>query len=378
MVWVEFLPQFMKINCSTELLSTACQNVQRAISGKTSIPALEGILFSARNGRVRLTGFDLDMGIITEVEAKVEQEGEIIINAKLLCDILRRLPEERVTIESDERMIIEIECGQSNFSIIGIKADEYPDVPSIRMDNPIEISQTVIKNMIRQTIFSVDATENKPIYKGICFDIKAGELKLVSTDGYRLSVRKENINYNDVDLTFVVPAKTLSEVSKLVSDKEEPVSIFIERRHIVFQTENYRIISRLLDGEFLDYEKVLRTEGKMKVKINRRIFAESVERTSIVTNEKIRVALRCVFNENSVKISCNTSIGKAMDKFFADITGERIEIGFSNRYLLDALHNIEDDEVMLTLSGPNLPMLITPMQGDNYCYLILPVRLKND
>ncbi|MBR5271883.1 MAG: DNA polymerase III subunit beta [Clostridia bacterium] len=368
----------MKIVCNTELLSTACQNVQRAISGKTSIPALEGILFSAKGDKVRLTGFDLDMGIITEVDAKVEKDGEIIINAKLLCDILRRLPEEKVTIETDERMIVDIECGQSNFSIIGIKSDEYPDVPNIRMNNPIEISQNVIKNMIRQTIFSVDSTENKPIYKGICFDIKEGEIKLVSTDGYRLSIRKEKISYNENELTFVVPAKTLSEVSKLVSDKEEPVRIYIEKRHIVFETENYRIISRLLEGEFLDYEKVVRMDGKIKAKVNRRVFAESVERTSIVTNEKIRVALRCVFNENSVKISCNTSIGKAMDKFFADITGERIEIGFSNRYLLDALHNIEDDEIMLSMSGANLPMIITPMQGDSYCYLILPVRLKNE
>ncbi len=368
----------MKIVCNTELLSTACQNVQRAISGKTSIPALEGILFSAKGDKVRLTGFDLDMGIITEIDAKVEKDGEIIINAKLLCEILRRLPEEKVTIESDERQIIDIECGQSNFSIIGIKSDEYPDVPNIRMNNPIEISQNVVRNMIRQTIFSVDATENKPIYKGICFDIKDGELKLISTDGYRLSIRKEKIGYNESELTFVVPAKTLSEVSKLVSDKEEPVRIYIEKRHIVFETDNYRIISRLLDGEFLDYEKVIKMEGKIKVKVNRRVFAESVERTSIVTNEKNKVALRFVFNENSVKVSCNTNIGKAMDKFFADIVGERIEIGFSNRYLLDALHNIEDDEIILSMSGSNLPMIITPMQGDSYCYLILPVRLKNE
>ena len=156
------------------------------------------------------------------------------------------------------------------------------------------------------------------------------------------------------------------------------VFIYDEGGNIVFQTESYRIISRLLEGDFLDYEKVLKAEGKIKVKVNRRIFAESVERTSIVTNEKIRVALRCVFNENSVKISCNTSIGKAMDKFFADITGDRIEIGFSNRYLLDALHNLEDDEVQLLLSGPNLPMLIKPLQGDSYCYIILPVRMKNE
>ena len=367
----------MRIICNTSRLSQACQNVQKAVSSKTTLPPLEGILFEAADGKVKLTGFDLDVGIVTSIDARVEEAGDIIINARLICDILRKLPEDNVTIETDERQIIEIECGQTNFSIIGIRAEEFPSLPAVRKDSVINISGNTLKNMIRQTIFAVDNSDNKPQYKGVCFNVKEGELDLVATDGYRLSLRREKIDYEETELKFVVPAKALSEVGKLVEDSDEEISVYPEKRHIVFETGEYTVVSRLLEGDFLDYEKIINQPGNMKVKINRRLFAESVERISIVTNEKIRVALRCVFNEDTVKISCNTSIGKAMDKFSAEISGERIEIGFSNKYLLDALHNIEDDEVMLTLTASNLPMIIKPLEGDSYSYMVLPVKMKN-
>jgi DNA polymerase-3 subunit beta len=217
----------MKINCSTELLSTACQNVQRAISGKTSIPALEGILFSARNGKVRLTGFDLDMGIITEVEAKVEQEGEIIINAKLLCDILRRLPSAAVTITVDSHNLCKIKSGDSEFSLVGIPANDYPELPTVSGGLPFAIKQGILRDMVKQTIFAVAVQDIKPVHKGIKFEVENNNLRLISCDGFRLAIRNEAIEYAGDDMTFVVPAKTLSEVVKLADDDEQNITFVI-------------------------------------------------------------------------------------------------------------------------------------------------------
>ena len=259
----------MKITCNSELLSEACQNVQRVVSTKTSIPAIEGIYMKAIGNELLLTGYDLEVGINTSIEAKVEEAGSIILNARILCDILRKLPAEKVIIEADERQLCVIRCGEVEYKIVGIAAEEYPELPTVQGGFPIIVESNILRDMIKQTIFAVSTNDTKIVHTGIKFEIKRGEIKLIAVDGFRLAIRTEEIKYSGEDISFIVPAKTLSEVIKLI-DNSDVISMNIAKRHIIFDIGNYSIISRLLDGEFLDYKaaipKSLTTEVKVNVK----------------------------------------------------------------------------------------------------------------
>lgn len=240
----------MKFVCGTAELSEACLNVQRAVSTKTSIPAVEGILIKAVSGQLILTGYDLELGINTAIKATVEEEGSIIINARILCDILRKLPGESVRFESDARLLASIVSGNAKYSLIGMSAEEYPELPSVSGGYPIVINQGVLKDMVRQTIFAVAVNDSKVVHTGVKFDISGNILKLIAIDGFRLAVRKENIDYSGDDISFIVPAKTLSEIMKLMNDDDGTISLGVGKRHIVFEIGSYSVVSRLLEGEF--------------------------------------------------------------------------------------------------------------------------------
>lgn len=366
----------MKIICDTELFSQACQNVQRAVSTKTSIPAVEGILIKANSGELLLTGYDLEFGINTSVYAKVEEPGSIILNAKFLCDILRRLPGETVSIESDERQLAVISSEEAKYTLMGMSADEYPELPSVTGGYPIKLPEGVLKDMVRQTIFAVAVNDSKVIHTGIKIEIANREIKLIAVDGFRLAIRKEAIEYEGEELSFVVPAKTLSEVVKLFNDDSSEISIGVGKRHIVFEIGTYSVVSRLLDGEFLNYKTAIPTACATKVMVNTKTFIDSIERTSLIITDKLKSPIRCLFNDNTIRVSSVTAIGTATDKIGANIVGEVVEIGFNNRFLLDALKVCDTDEVKIELNGAVSPILILPPQNDSFIFLVLPVRLK--
>ena len=369
----------MKFICNTSILADACQSVQRAVSTKTSIPAIEGIFIKALGSELVLTGYDLEMGITTSVPAKVEENGGIVINAKVLCEILRKLPDDSVCIESDERQVAVIRSGEMEYSLIGIAPDEYPELPSVSGVFPIVLQQDILKEMIRQTIFSVAVNENKVVHTGIKFEITQNEIKLIAVDGFRLAVRKEVIDYTGEDATFIVPAKSLSEVVKLFSGEEnDTVSMCVGKRHIVYEIGQYTVVSRLLDGEFLNYRSAIPNLVSTTVKVNTRKLIESIERTSLIITDKIKSPLRCSFDDNLIRISSTTALGTANDKIPAEITGTGVEIGFNNRFLLEALRVCDTDEVYLQLNGSVAPIVIVPPEGDRFLFLILPVRLKAD
>ena len=369
----------MKFICNTSILADACQSVQRAVSTKTSIPAIEGIFIKALGSELVLTGYDLEMGITTSVPAKVEENGGIVINAKVLCEILRKLPDDSVCIESDERQVAVIRSGEMEYSLIGIAPDEYPELPSVSGVFPIVLQQDILKEMIRQTIFSVAVNENKVVHTGIKFEITQNEIKLIAVDGFRLAVRKEVIDYTGEDVTFIVPAKSLSEVVKLFSGEEnDTVSMCVGKRHIVYEIGQYTVVSRLLDGEFLNYRSAIPNLVSTTVKVNTRKLIESIERTSLIITDKIKSPLRCSFDDNLIRISSTTALGTANDKIPAEITGAGVEIGFNNRFLLEALRVCDTDEVYLQLNGSVAPIVIVPPEGDRFLFLILPVRLKAD
>ena len=368
----------MKITCSKQQLTEAVSNVQRAVSTKSSIPALEGILLKAHGQEVTLCGYDLELGMTTTIEASVEEPGNLVLSARLFGDIVRRLPGEQVCIASDEKNITAITCGLSEFSIVGIPAEEYPEIPLITGETTIDLPHSMLKSMIRQTIFAVADTDAKPIHTGTLFELGGGTLRLVSVDGYRLAIREEPVQANE-EASFVVPGKTLNEVTKLLSDsEEETLSLVVGRRHILFKIGNYTVISRLLEGEFLDYKAAIPAASSTEVLVNTRSFIESVERVSLLITDRLKSPVRCLFEDNEIKLSCSTSMGRANDQFEAQITGSNVEIGFNNRYLLDALRNAEGDEVKVQLNGPLSPMKVLPREGNAFLFLVLPVRLKSD
>lgn len=366
----------MKIICSTETLSQACQNVQRAVSAKSSIPAIEGILLNADNGCLHLTGYDLEVGINTSIDAEVKESGSIILNARYLCDIIRRLPDEKVEIEADARQLCYIRSGETNYSLNGISAEEYPELPSVTGGDPVIIDQGILKNMIRQTIFAVADNNSNVVYTGIKFEIEENLIKLIAVDGVRLAIRTEEIDYQGEELSFIVPAKTLSEVVKLIDEEEADVSLTVAKRHIIFEVNGYSIVSRLLEGDFLDYRSAVPSSFGTTVKVSTKSLMSSIDRTSLLITDRLKSPVRCIFDEGTIKISSITSLGTANDKLPAEIEGERVEIGFNNRFLIEALRVCDTDEVLLKLNSAVSPIVILPPQGESFLFLVLPVRLK--
>lgn len=364
----------MKIVCDSHSFAKACMNVQRTVSNKSTIPAIEGILIKAVGESINLTGYDLEVGSETYIPAEVIESGSVVLNAKHLCDILRFVPDDTVYIESDERNICKIKSGEAEYSIIGVSADEYPDIPSVTGGFPIVIKQPVLKDMIRKTIFSVSTSERNPVHSGIRFEISDGKIVLVAVDGARLAVRREDIDYTGEDVAFVVPAKTLGEVIKLGEDDESTYSISVGKRHICFEVGEYRIISRLLEGNFIDYKAAIPLTASTTVKVPTRSVIECIERTSLIITDRSS-PIRCIIENGVIKFSCVTTVGTANDKMAAEIEGSDVEIGFNNKFVLDALKACDKDEVKIQFNSSNQPIIIVPMDGDEFLYLILPVRI---
>lgn len=367
----------MKFTVHKGDITEAVSNIQRAVSTKTSIPALEGILLTAGEGSLELCAYDLELGITTIIPAQVKEEGKSVLSAKIFSDIVRRTPDDSITVSVDEKNMASIESGNSFFTIIGIPAVEFPELPRLSDATSISLPTDVLKSMIRQTVFAVAESDAKPIHQGSLFSIENGSLDVVSVDGYRLAKRTEPVEF-DGDISFVVPGKTLSELLRLLKDSEDPVEISVASRHIMFKKDNYTVISSLLEGEFLNYKAAIPQGGKTEVVIRTREAIESVERVSLLITDRLKSPIRCMFTEGEIKLLCTTSMGRASDQLDVELSGDDVEIGFNNRYLLDALRNTECDEVRVQLSGPLSPMKVMPKEGESFLFLVLPVRLKND
>ena len=316
------------------------------------------------------------LGMTTEIPADISEIGTVVLSARLFGDIVRRLPDASVHIAADDHNVTTIQSGQSHFSIVGIPAEEYPELPHVSSERSIRISSQVLKNMIRQTIFAVAESDAKPIHTGTLFEIGNGKIRLVSVDGYRLAIREEMVSSEEQDLSFVVPGKALQEVSKLLLETDEPCTIQVGSRHILFIIGSYTVIARLLEGEFLDYRAAIPQTSSTTITVKTSDFIDSVERVSLLITDRLKSPIRCLFDEDTVRLSSYTPIGRASDQFPAQLTGNSVEMGFNNHYLLDALRNAEGDQVKIELNGPLSPMKVLPMEGNSFLFLVLPVRLK--
>ena len=368
----------MKFTCNTKELAAACNNVMRAVSTKVTIPTIEGILIECGSDTLSLTGYDFEFGINTILSVDVVEAGDIVINAKVFSDIINKLADENVTIETNATSV-SIISGAAQYNITGIDANDYPELPSVNNGESIEFNQNVLHSMVNQTIFAVaDSESGKPVYTGLKFDIANGELTLIGVDGFRLAIRKEKIDYSGEDISFIVPKKTIREIIKLLNGDDTNVSVNVGKRHIVFEVGNYSVISRLLDGEFLDYKSAMPKTISTTVLINTTDAINCIQRTLPVIENNQKNPIRCMFDNDEMRVSTVSSLGRFVDYTHANTSGDRVEIGFNSKFMLDALNASDTDEVKIELAGPVSPVKIMPITGDSFLFLVLPMRLRNE
>lgn len=369
----------MKFTCNTKQLSEACSNVMRAVSAKVTIPTIEGILIECGSDTLSLTGYDFEFGINTTLEANVTEPGAIVINAKVISDIIRKLPDGNVTFDISGTSV-SIISGAAQYSIMGIDADDYPELPSVSGGYPLFLNEAVLQSMIAQTLFAVaDNESSKPVHTGLKFELTLNQLKLIGVDGYRLAVRTETVQYDGEDISFIVPKKTIRELVKLMgSDSEKNVSVSVGKRHIVFDVDNYSIISRLLDGDFLDYNAAIPKSASTTVLINTDDAINCIERTLPVIENDKKNPIRCLFDNDEIRVSTISSLGRVVDYTHANVSGDRVEIGFNSKFILDALHAADTDQVRIELNSAVSPAKVMPINDDSFLFLVLPMRLKNE
>ncbi len=369
----------MKFSCEKALLQSAISTSGRAVAGKSTIPALEGILLEAEND-LRLTGNNLEIGIRTVVPADVQRTGSLVVSARLLGEIVRRLSDDIVTITVDD-MMINIKCGMSEFNIMGTPADEFPALPTVEYQNSFELQQGKLRAMINQTLFAVAGNDSRPVLTGSLFEINETGLTIVSVDGFRLALRREQVDQKEgLDaFSFIVPGSSLSEVEKICADSEETASVTQGSRHIMFKVGDTMLISRRLEGEFMAYEKSIPRSNPTHIYGNTRDLITSIDRVSLLISEKFKSPLRCYFERDMLRIETKTAIGNATDQCSVDGDGGGLEIGFNNKYLMDALKAAPSDRVRLELGTRISSCVIVPADGeDNFLYMVLPTRLRAD
>ena len=368
----------MKFSCEKALLQAAISTTSRAVSPKSSIPALEGILLEAGDD-LRLTGYNLETGIRTTVPAEIRETGTLVLGARLFGEIVRKLPDDMVTFTAENYMV-NIKCGMSEFNILGTDPEEFPELPTVEYQNSFTIQQQTLKAMIGQTLFAVSDNESRPIHTGSLFEVEGDQLTVVSVDGYRLALRHEAIEGREgaEAFSFVVPGAALGEVEKICADTEETASVTQGARHIMFKVGDTMLVSRRLEGEFLAYRQAIPRNNAIHVEGDTRTLQASIDRVSLIISDKLKSPLRCVFADNVLRITTKTAIGDAADQCPIDGDGGELEIGFNNKYLMDALRAAPADRVRIELSSGVSPCVILPTgEGDErFLYMVLPVRLK--
>lgn len=367
----------MKFSCEKALLMNAVATASRTVSPKSSIPALEGLLVEAA-GAVRLTGYNLETGIRTVVPADVTEPGSLVLSARLFGEIVRKLPDDVVYFSSDNYMV-KVRCGMSEFNILATDPEEFPELPAVDDVNTLTLPQETLRAMISQTLFAVSDNESRPVHTGSLFEVEDNQLTVVSVDGYRLALRREQLSAKKGGqaFSFVVPGSALSEVEKICSGGDAPVTVIQGARHIQVDTGDTILVSRRLEGEFLAYRNAIPANSAIKVEGDKRALLASIDRVSLIISDKLKSPLRCVFEDGLLSITTKTGIGDAFDQCSIDGNGGGLEIGFNNKYLMDALKAAPADRVRLEMSSGVAPCIILPAEGEqNFVYMVLPVRLK--
>ena len=333
----------MKFSCDKYVLQQAAASAARAAAPKSPIAALEGLLLEA-GADLRITGYDLKKAIYTNMEADIPEPGSVLVGARLFCEMLRRMPDGIVTVEA-ENGTVTVRCGRSAFNLVGMSAEDYPDLPSVEAENGVSLPQDLLKKMINECSFAVSTNESRPVYMGTLFEIAHNELTMVSVDGYRLALRREPVEGYGDDCSFIVPGTALSDLERLCGDSDERVKMSVGSKHISFTVGSTVILSRRLEGDFLNYKKAIPESFRITVKTARTDLLDVVERVSLIVDSKNNAPLRLTFRKDAIDFVCTTPLGKAADSCPCEGDGGDLEIGFNDHYLSDALKAAPADEL---------------------------------
>lgn len=367
----------MKIICSKENLLYGVQTVQRAVSNKNPLPILSGIHLKTEGNNLKFTATDLEIGIECLVPVTVVEEGSVVIPAKYIIDIARKLPDTKIEITlNKENNLTTIKYGQSEFNIVGINGEDFPVLPTLESDFNYSLSVDLFKNMIRQVVFATSTDDNRPIFTGALLEIEEDNIILVGTDTHRLAYRKGKINNEELynQASVVIPGRTLNEVSKLAYENEDKVIITITENQILFKLKDICIISRLIDGHYPNYKQVIPNDFNSKLRVKTKDLLDSVERAALLAKEGSNI-VKININENKLIINLNSpDVGRIHEEINIFKNGEDNQIAFNSKYIIDVLKVIDSEEIYLEMNGSLSPGVITPVDNDNYLYLILPVR----
>lgn len=365
----------MIFNCNKQDLQDAIAIAQKAITSKSTMPILEGILVKAQNDTVTLVGSDKDLSIETKFKADISEDGSIVIDSKIFGEIIRKLPNDRVNIETKENNTVQITCLKSVFNIVHMDADNFPELPMINENEIFSIPQATLKNMIKGTSFAITQDESRPILQGILFEVKDGILNLVALDGYRLAIRSERLDTTN-SINAVIPGRAFSEVARILEDdEEENVNITFTTNHILFSLENTKIISRLLGGEYIKYNSLLPQEHNLIVDVNRQDLQSGIERASLMSTDGNSNLIKLDIEPDIITITSNSQLGKVREEVSIDLQGEPLQIAFNSKYILDILKNMEAEQITMEFTSSVSPCIVKNKEKDNCKYLVLPVRL---
>ena len=369
----------MRFTCEKNMLVTGLNITGRTVAQKSALSAIEGILCKAGDG-LSLTGYNMETAITYQIEAEVTDAGACILPARLFGDIIRRLPEGPVTVVVDENYKVSIRAGYASFTISAERADDYPELPDVGSGRSIRIPQTALKELISGTIFAVSENQGRPIHTGVKFEVENDTVSAIAVDGFRLARRTyHNEDAFGMNMSFVVPAQGLKEVEKIVTDTDEDAAFMLGAKHILFSIGDATLICRLLEGDFLDWRKVVPTNCPIKLVANVGELASAIDRVGLIVSEKYKSPVRCIFSNQVLNLRTNTTIGAAEDQCSIAGDGKELEIGFNNRYLADALRAIPSEEVVLELTNGLSPIVLTPVEKKyDYSYMVLPVRIKTN
>ena len=364
----------MKLVCSKSNLLTGVQIVSKAVPSKTTMSILECILIDATQGQIKLTANDMEIGIETVIDGEVVEKGIIALDAKIFSDIVRKLPDSDITIETDSSFKTTITCEKAKFNIIGKSGEDFSYLPEIERNDSIVVSQFTLKEVVRQTIFSIADNDNNKLMTGELFEINEDELKVVSLDGHRISIRKIKLKNSYGNKKVVVPGKTLNEVSKILSgDTDKDVNIFFTDKHVLFEFDQTIVVSRLIEGEYFRIEQMLSSDYETKVKVNKRELLDCIDRATLLIKEGDKKPIIINITDQDMELKINSTVGSMDESMDIQKSGKDLMIGFNPKFMIDALRVIDDEEIDMYLVNPKAPCFIKDAE-EQYIYLILPVN----
>lgn len=366
----------MQFFCQRDTLMNAITTVQRAIASRSTMPILEGIFLDAAE-KLTLTGYDMEIGMEGLVDAEVREAGSVVMKSRIFGEIVRKLPEDRVKFTCDEHFKVTIESGSAHFTIFGQDASDYPKIPTVEEAEKLSVPERILKAMIGDTIYACSSDGSRPVLKGIKVQTDGGRIEMVASDGFRLAVRKEEYEGGkNAAMDFIVPSKAMAEIARAIGDSDDAVAIYPSHNHILFETARFRLVSRLLQGDFIDYHRILPEAYASLLIIPAEDMLEAIERAALIINvdqRRFPISLDTE-TEDELQITSRTDVGEVDDRLAISLQGEAIHADFNPKYFLEALRVIHEEKLQVEFNGSAGPCLIKPLEKDNFLHMLLPLR----